>query len=268
MKKINITDSAFGHALSISPGSSPSFFSWFRGDEVVSDSCFFTDTDLHRAKSARHKRKIAWLIEPRAINPNTYEYVTKNNRDFDYVLTYDSILVARGENFLFSPISSSWVKDTSNLTKTKLCSFIGSNKKFAEGHNLRQTIHHSKLPKVDCFGRGIKTISTKEEALNEYMFSIVVENSKQPVYFTEKLIDCFLTRTVPIYWGTNVDCFFNNSGILYFNTIDELKHIEDLSIKDYNDMLPSIIDNEKRVHDQGYAIPEDWMHIHYPFLFE
>ena len=30
---------------------------------------------------------------------------------------------------------------------------------------------------------------------------VAVENVRRPGYFTEKLLDCFLLRTVPVYWG-------------------------------------------------------------------
>jgi hypothetical protein len=41
----------------------------------------------------------------------------------------------------------------------------------------------------------------KFEAFRDYQYSIVVENSRVRNYFTEKLLDCFLERTVPLYWG-------------------------------------------------------------------
>jgi len=47
------------------------------------------------------------------------------------------------------------------------------------------------------------------------MFHVAVENVRQANYFTEKLIDCFLTRTVPVYWGCpNIGDFFDLAGII------------------------------------------------------
>jgi hypothetical protein len=47
------------------------------------------------------------------------------------------------------------------------------------------------------------------------MFSFAIENCRQPYYMTEKLIDCFITGTVPIYWGADyaID-FFNPDGMI------------------------------------------------------
>ena len=40
-------------------------------------------------------------------------------------------------------------------------------------------------------------------------FSIATENAAVDNYFTEKLMDCFLTKTVPIYYGSsNIGEFF------------------------------------------------------------
>ena len=50
------------------------------------------------------------------------------------------------------------------------------------------------------------------------MFSIVVENKKLPNYFTEKVVDCFLAHTFPLYHGcSNFKEFFDKDS---FETID------------------------------------------------
>ena len=47
------------------------------------------------------------------------------------------------------------------------------------------------------------------------MFHVALENVRQCNYFTEKLLDCFLTRTVPIYWGCpNIADYFDTDGML------------------------------------------------------
>ena len=39
-----------------------------------------------------------------------------------------------------------------------------------------------------------------------------------PGYFTEKLLDCFLTRTVPVYWGCpDIYEYFDLDGIIHVN---------------------------------------------------
>ena len=53
------------------------------------------------------------------------------------------------------------------------------------------------------------------------MYSVVVESSSELNYFTEKLIDCLITKTIPIYWGCpNISEFFDTS--YWINTEDIL----------------------------------------------
>ena len=88
-------------------------------------------------------------------------------------------------------------------------------------------------------------IDKKSVFLNNFKFSIVIENGNYKNYFTEKLIDCFVTRTVPIYRGCpNIDDFFDSSAILKFNTEQELFDILN-SIYDgmYENMIPGIENN-------------------------
>ena len=57
-------------------------------------------------------------------------------------------------------------------------------------------------------------------------FHIAVENSQQKNYFTEKIIDCFASKTVPIYFGCpNIGDWFHMDGIITFSDLDELKKI-------------------------------------------
>ena len=53
--------------------------------------------------------------------------------------------------------------------------------------------------KMTVFGRGYDPIEFKIDGLKDYRFSVVIENCKRDYWFTEKLIDCFVTGTIPIY---------------------------------------------------------------------
>ena len=80
--------------------------------------------------------------------------------------------------------------------------------------------------------------------MHNYAFSVAIENniSSDDYYFTEKLIECFTTGTVPIYYGCpNIDKFFDIRGVLTFTTQEELDNILDnLSEEKYNSMLEYI----------------------------
>ena len=69
------------------------------------------------------------------------------------------------------------------------------------------------------------------------MFSIVVENKKLPNYFTEKVADCFLSHTFPIYHGcSNFGVFFDKNS---FEAIDLNNFNESISI------IKKILDNDE-----------------------
>lgn len=135
--------------------------------------------------------------------------------------------------------------------KSKLTSIITSNKAMTEGHRYRiqclQRLMAEKCP-VDAFGVGIREITGKIEALKDYHFSIAMENGKSKNYFTEKIMDCFLTGTIPIYWGCpNIGDFFDTKGFYIFETPEELVSIiKSLTPKDYFDRIELIRENFKR----------------------
>ena len=60
-------------------------------------------------------------------------------------------------------------------------------------------------------------VESKLDTLSEYRFSVCYENVQSiPGYITEKIFDCFLSGSIPIYWGPpNIDrwipreCFVN-----------------------------------------------------------
>ncbi|GAG36875.1 unnamed protein product, partial [marine sediment metagenome] len=70
------------------------YIEWVTGNTPVSKSCFITDlrlTDI--AKASGVKRKVAWLLEPRSINPSMYLWIQENNKEYDFVLTFDQMLI-------------------------------------------------------------------------------------------------------------------------------------------------------------------------------
>lgn len=72
-------------------------------------------------------------------------------------------------------------------------------------------------------------------ALNQVCFIWQFENSKNKNYFTEKIVDAFITKTIPIYWGCpNISEFFDNRGFFTFETKEEaLDIINSLTDNDY-----------------------------------
>lgn len=120
------------------------------------------------------------------------------------------------------------IKQTPPPTKTKLISVITSNKAFTQGHQDRidfvEKLKAYYDDKLDIFGRGINDFDDKWEVLAPYKYHISLENSSSKYYWTEKISDCYLAGTFPIYYGcTNLDEYFPESS---FKRID-IKNFEE-----------------------------------------
>lgn len=257
--EIKIKDFAFAHT-DYSTLQKCKYFSWTRKNES-SNVCFFTDTSLPAVYQSNDRIKVAWLIEPRAINSETYEFIKNNHNLFDYILTYDKELLKISEKFLFYPHGGCWLKDEDKKihNKTKFCSIIASGKRQTEGHILRHDVINHLKDKIDIFGFGYNPIDNKIDGLKDYKYSIVIENSIQDDYFTEKIIDTILTGTIPIYWGTkNINSYFKNIPI--FTNIKELEEIINNDITNYN-----IEENFNLA--LKLTIPENYFFENYNFLF-
>jgi hypothetical protein len=80
------------------------------------------------------------------------------------------------------------------------------------------------------------------------MYHIAIENEFLKNWFTEKIVDCFLTRTIPIYIGCeNIGEYFNMDGIICAKNVDEVIAIcNGLTPEYYNQRLAAIEDNFNR----------------------
>lgn len=272
MRQIKIVDVAIAHVKCSSGWNTPRFFEWYRGNEER-DMCFFTDSCLPQVDSVRSKCKIAWLLEPPTIRGDSYEFVKRNLHKFTYVFTYLKELVDDEKVFL-APIGGCWIPgpygDIRNIPnqyniydKSKSVSIVASDKAWLRGHKLRHEVVENFRSQLDVYGRVYNPVEYKIDTLKDYKYSIVIENSICDDYFTEKLIDCFVTGTIPIYWGTkNIGDYFNKNGIIQFDTIDQLRGI----LNNLPEVSPQdISDNFERAH--LYTVAEDYIYLHYGHLF-
>jgi hypothetical protein len=118
---------------------------------------------------------------------------------------------------------------------------------------------------VDCPGNCNRNINNyvenKLKFLEDYKFVISFENSSHPGYNTEKLVDGFISMSVPIYWGdTTVHDDFNSDTFLNFNDyenessfIDEIIKV-DSNDEIYNKMILSNPIKNKSIFDENLFI--------------
>lgn len=268
--KIRIYDTQFAHATSLGCGDlriEPNNFVWTRQDDsdsphlaVVSGSCFgLVDQILAQ-------RKVGLIIEPPSIDLRPYLMAKDPHfrRKFEFIFTYSrKMLEMDPERFRFYPFMGCWIRprERSVYPKSRQVSIVVSEKKITEAHRMRHAIVERFRGQIDVFGRGYKPIENKLEALKDYQFQIVVENEVSDYWFTEKICDCFATGTIPVYFGCrSIGDFFNPSGIIHFETLDDLKEILDqCNSALYEKKLDAVQDNFNRGREHGF-LPDNVMY--------
>jgi hypothetical protein len=270
-----ITDSTLQNTLHFEEGKTPTKIEYTpRGllefDEItVCTDKVFDDEHLWIIDKIKSKYIIGWMHEPRALGEwcdKRYKNLEKNLDKFYTTLTYDEYLLdTYPEKTMFCADNGIWIKNENIKIweKSKLMSMIYSWKDWTEGHRLRHMIANQNIEGLDLYGDGSKhPVKYKEEALKDHQFSITIENSRSKYYFTEKLLDCFAVGAIPIYWGcTNIGDFFDERGILQFETLTELGNIFQHIIEEpnlYNLMFPFVKENFELA--KQYIRYEDWIY--------
>ncbi|KAF3981532.1 MAG: apolipoprotein N-acyltransferase [Methylococcales symbiont of Hymedesmia sp. n. MRB-2018] len=192
------------------------------------------------------------LPEPMVVDRKYYKRLWFLRFKFHRIFVRYRALENKYKNIAIIPIVSCWIpplKDSDFPQKNQLISIIASDKKRYIGHQLRhQIIQQVKLPELAVLGWGYVPLKEKKAGLLPYKFSIVIENCQETDYFTEKLVDSFACKTVPIYWGCpNISDYFDIKGMIIFNNIAELNAIlADLKQTDYQQFLPFLAKNHQQ----------------------
>lgn len=240
----------------------PKYFEWTNEENPIK---VFVDGSIFSGLGYQKKpgeKKIAWVAESRAIFHSWYcpinvweENLNNICESYDMVFVSDKQWVGKHPNIKFAYAGSNlpWIKNMKVFPKTKLCSIIASAKTITFGHKLRHYIADRFKDNIDTYG-GVfnsKILSPgvpwgdKSEGLNDYMFSLTIENDKYETYYTEKLTDCFATGTIPIYWGApDIGNIFNKDGIIELTPDFDIKM---LTKELYESKIEAVQDNFERV---------------------
>jgi hypothetical protein len=198
--------------------------------------------------SVRGERHTLWEEELACARANTlfitYEpssikiYGRRFLRQFGWVLTSQEPWVIQHPGAIFAQPGFIWYYATGQprgswdtissqvpQAKTRELSAICSNKK------QRNTLHRHRydfviklkqqMPELDLFGRGIRFIADKADALDAYKYHLAIENFLGPHHWTEKLADAFLGACLPIYYGCpNAEDYFPSESFLRLDTLN------------------------------------------------
>ncbi len=227
-------------------------------------------------------RKYGLLYESPSIVPDDYLIFNKHQgleKDFDLIFTYSTKILDSVSNSRFVPFMSiPWygnplhggglIDSKLYKKKSKNISIVSSDKRMCLLHEVRYSIAKEckSTGLADTFGTfdGGAMIPIKD-SLENYRYSIVIENEIDDLYFTERITNCFLSMTVPIYLGARkISNYFNSDGIITFSTNDVNKLralLSNCNEKDYKARIPAIKDNFERV--QKYNNLFDWVYEDY-----
>jgi hypothetical protein len=255
---------------------------WFRPTSIThlpEPATIIVDDDTIRLDARSDAIPCVYLqCEPRIIQ-NHISYVIQNASRFHTIMTYDHDLLVHCPNTRFYIAAQTWISheyyqniDVS-LKEYKISTLAGSKCiNHSAGHLFRQAIHYDQhgqqellrfpitffrssvqQPPLPDLGNNpflVANTSTnsKESLFHTFQFAIVIENTTQRNYFSEKLIDCLITKTIPIYYGgDNIHQFFNTTGWIILPTTS----VEDLSSR-LSTLHPGYYASYQEIIEQNY----------------
>ena len=81
-----------------------------------------------------------------------------------------------------------------------------------------------KVGDVKLFGRSVNNyVDDKLGEASKYWFNLCFENDLYPGYVTEKVLEAYLSKTVPLYWGDDTTGLINPKAIINLNNFDSIE---------------------------------------------
>jgi hypothetical protein len=208
--------------------------------------------------------RFVFLLEPAEIlNINNEVNAAYTMGWIHHVFTHNAELLelgaATGRNYHLFEFGTTWIKNYNFPEKKFEVSTLVGGKLMAPGHHLRQKLwfKESRIKNVPTkfflsgnFG-GIENyknnpiLGSDKAPLFDSQFHICIENTKRKNWFTEKLIDCLQTKTIPIYWGCpNIDDWFNMDGFIIVNSLEDIINAcNSLNDKTYQEKINAVEEN-------------------------
>ena len=224
------------------------FVSDYSGDFDLFTCDTLVQGGINNPLNINHKyTRALWIQEPRPLRTELFKLIESKFEKFmsaykfDYIFTLDKELSRKDPRIIFLEGNGSFIQTPGLYTKTKLCSMISSDKQITNAQRVRVGYANKFKNSLDLYGTGFNPVDCKSEALNEYMFSVAIENTFSEATFTEKILDCFLTGVVPVYLGANdLTSIFDCNGIIPLNSNFDLSK---LTPSLYKKLFPHVVNN-------------------------
>jgi hypothetical protein len=265
----NLRDVSFAHTVGMVPDKKSRYIDWDRTCADPTRPTFYTNEEIFRCDTPR-ELSYGVLYESKAILGGVFRKTPRVMHRFRHIFTHDArLLRSNPEIFKLIPGGGVWIGAAYGggtigiKPKSKLVSMVSSTKHSARLHRFRLRLAKrlAAAELVDVYG--LDRWTHINETLDDYMFSIVIENSVSENYFTEKLLNCCAVGTVPIYLGCpNVGSFFDDGGIIRVGRWTNFKRlIRQLTPDAYKRRLSSISRNYTLC--QQYEILDDFIYEKY-----
>ena len=237
---------------------------WYTSRQKINnipEPCWIVIDTFHTFSD--HLPTIYIQVEPQVIL-SSEQYLIENYHKYHTIYTFNKNVLEKCPNAKKYVYGTTWISPNNiDISKKqfKISSLSGS-KRIGEsrGHVLRQVLYHhqhlfhefpitwyrsrAQIPHLTDYGNN-PLLSHKTELFDEFQFALVIENSKETNYFTEKIMDCLLTKTIPFYWGCpNIADYFDTTGwiILETESVEELLEKCRTLTSDYYSTYTNIIE--------------------------
>ena len=214
---------------------------------------FVSSRLLYMPRPGVRARMSVMVVEPEAVHRRNMIWLRLLWWRFFAVLTCNPPLIAAIPNCHRFVFGSTWIPDwrAVDTTKSRMLSLIASQKRTYEGHKLRhRTVDWIRANDIeaDILGRGYAPFERKSDGLAPYRYSVIIENVRELSYITEKLIDCLLCDTVPIYWGApDIGDIFETRGMMVCASLEDIQAaIRSVSEADYQSRLEFVAKNREK----------------------
>jgi hypothetical protein len=191
--------------------------------------------------------------------PNEYfglhDWAIQNKNLFTFILTWDDKVLSNCSNAIFLPFGHTWFKPDQyrkNFSKEFKLAHLSGELLKTYGHSMRhELLSREGEIKLDTkfykkFGnrQDIEDARLgKETVFSDAQFNVAIENTQHRGYFTEKILDCFLLKSIPVYWGcSNIGDYFDVDGIITFTCIDDLIYKVNNLKEDYYETKREVIE--------------------------
>jgi hypothetical protein len=197
---------------------------------------------------------------------NRHDWVIQNKDLFSAILTWDDKILNNCDNAIYLPFGHTWLQpdqfNKQNDKKFELSHLCGNLLK-SYGHSMRHELmtrkNEIKIPtnfyqtigdrhNIDDARLGKETVFANSQ------YGITIENFAHRGFFTEKILDCFLLKTIPIYWGcSNIGNFFDIDGIITFDNVDDL-------IYKVNNLDENFYESKKEIINKNWKLALEYVH--------